>query len=120
MGSQTYLRRNTHPSCRIRAEGFRRWGTGTAATRRAEPAHSPGGQGQSWTAERARQELQGRRRNERSRAAIKKLGATEEGVLRQHIVLDDGYIRDTVVYSILKKEWAQVLPSLNKRMDAFQ
>lgn len=44
-------------------------------------------------------------RNERSRFAVKKLGATEEGILRQHIILDDGYVRDTVVYSILKEEW---------------
>lgn len=44
-------------------------------------------------------------RNERSRFAVKKLGATEEGVLRQHIILDDGYLRDTVVYSILKYKW---------------
>ena len=51
-------------------------------------------------------------RNERSRAAVKKLGAIEEGVLRQHIVLDDGYVRDTVVYSLLKKEWNPALLNL--------
>ncbi len=44
-------------------------------------------------------------RNERSRAAVKKLGAKEEGVLRKHMILEDGYVRDTVVYSILKEEW---------------
>ena len=36
-------------------------------------------------------------RNERSRRAVKKIGATEEGILRQHIVLDDGYIRESNV-----------------------
>jgi RimJ/RimL family protein N-acetyltransferase len=44
-------------------------------------------------------------RNERSRVAVKKIGAIEEGRLREHVILDDGYIRDTVIYSILKKEW---------------
>lgn len=56
-------------------------------------------------------------RNERSRAAVKKLGATEEGILRQHIVLDDGYVRDTVVYSILKTEWPRVFVMLNERLN---
>lgn len=55
-------------------------------------------------------------RNERSRAAVKKLGATEEGILRQHVILEDGFIRDTVVYSILKSEWPNVLASLEKRL----
>lgn len=55
-------------------------------------------------------------RNERSRAAIKKLGATEEGILRQHIILEDGFIRDTVVYSILKSEWPAVLSNISKRI----
>lgn len=44
-------------------------------------------------------------RNKRSRLAVKKIGAIEEGLLREHVILDDGYIRDTVIYSILKKEW---------------
>lgn len=55
-------------------------------------------------------------RNERSRAAVKKLGATEEGLLRQHIMLEDGYLRDTVVYSILKNEWPAIVSSLEKRL----
>lgn len=57
-------------------------------------------------------------RNERSRAALKKLGATEEGILRQHIILDDNYLRDTVVYSILKNEWSTILIGLEKRLKA--
>ena len=40
-------------------------------------------------------------RNSRSRAAIKKLGAVEEGVLRHHMILEDGFIRDTVIFSIV-------------------
>lgn len=52
-------------------------------------------------------------RNTRSCAAVEKLGAKKEGVLRKHIILDDGHVRDTVVYSILKEEWPIV--SLNLR-----
>jgi RimJ/RimL family protein N-acetyltransferase len=55
-------------------------------------------------------------RNERSRAAIKKLGAQEEGLLRQHMILEDGYVRDTVVYSIIKSEWPSVKNKLNTRL----
>lgn len=55
-------------------------------------------------------------RNIRSLAAIKKLGATQEGLLRQHIVLDDGYIRDTIVCSILKSEWPAVLSNLQHKL----
>lgn len=55
-------------------------------------------------------------RNAQSRAAVKKLGAKEEGLLRQHIVLDDGYIRDTAVYSILHSEWLEVLHRLEGRL----
>lgn len=55
-------------------------------------------------------------RNLHSRAAIKKLGATEEGLLRQHMVLKDGYIRDTVIYSIIKTDWPQIKTKLIKRL----
>lgn len=55
-------------------------------------------------------------RNERSRFAIKKLGATEEGILREHIMLDDGYLRDTVVYSILKSEWSSLSNKLTDKL----
>jgi len=55
-------------------------------------------------------------RNSRSRAAIKKLGAIEEGVLRQHMVLEDGFVRDTVVFSIIKPDWEQVKAGLQARL----
>lgn len=58
-------------------------------------------------------------RNERSRCAVKKLGATEEGILRQHIILDDGHIRDTVIYSILKNEWPALSITLQNRLNNF-
>src|SRR6185436_14956258 len=42
--------------------------------------------------------------NTRSRAAIARLGATQEGVLRQHMVMRDGRVRDTVIFSITAPE----------------
>jgi RimJ/RimL family protein N-acetyltransferase len=47
-------------------------------------------------------------RNEQSQKAIERLGAVREGVLRKHMVMWDGYVRDTVYYSILDSEWTQV------------
>jgi RimJ/RimL family protein N-acetyltransferase len=40
-----------------------------------------------------------------SRAAMKILGATEEGVIRNHMIYKDGRIRDSVLFSIIKAEW---------------
>lgn len=45
--------------------------------------------------------------NLRSRKALEKLGAVEEGILRHHILLHHGAWRDTVYYSILQSEWKQ-------------
>ena len=47
-------------------------------------------------------------RNTRSQAAIERLGATREGVLRHHRIRRDGTWRDTVQYSLLSAEWAAV------------
>jgi RimJ/RimL family protein N-acetyltransferase len=47
-------------------------------------------------------------RNERSLRAIERIGAVKEGVLRKHMVLDDGFVRDSVVYSIIDDEWPAV------------
>lgn len=44
-------------------------------------------------------------RNARSRAAIERLGATCEGIFRQHRIVRDGRVRDTVYYSIIDTEW---------------
>jgi RimJ/RimL family protein N-acetyltransferase len=52
-----------------------------------------------------RVELKCDARNTRSRAAIQKLGAKEEGVLRSHMWVHAGYRRDTVYYSLLRDEW---------------
>lgn len=50
--------------------------------------------------------------NHVSRRAIERLGAKQDGVLRNHRINHDGTLRDTVVYSILKSEWPTVKKSL--------
>lgn len=55
-------------------------------------------------------------RNERSQRAIERLGAVREGVLRRHIRLPDGHVRDTVYYSILADEWPAVKARLEERL----
>jgi RimJ/RimL family protein N-acetyltransferase len=56
-------------------------------------------------------------RNLRSQAALKKMGALVEGTLRQNIILEDNFVRDTVVLSILKSEWVIVKAYLSKRLN---
>ncbi|MDQ2892298.1 MAG: GNAT family N-acetyltransferase [Pseudomonadota bacterium] len=54
--------------------------------------------------------------NRPSRAAIERLGARLDGVLRGHMVTADGSIRDTVVYSILAHEWPGVRLNLDTQL----
>jgi len=54
-------------------------------------------------------------RNLRSQAAIARLGAVREGVLRRHVVLPDGFVRDTVMFSITADEW----PAVRARLEGF-
>jgi len=58
-------------------------------------------------------------RNVRSQRAIERLGAMKEGVLRNHMILPDGYIRDSVFYSILDSEWGQVKRNLEGMMSKY-
>src|ERR1043165_304561 len=46
--------------------------------------------------------------NEQSRAAILRLGAQQEGILRKHLILPSGRIRDSVIFSIIDDEWPEV------------
>jgi RimJ/RimL family protein N-acetyltransferase len=55
-------------------------------------------------------------RNERSQAAVAKLGAVREGVLRRDRRTWTGHIRDTVVFSILDDEWPGVKLALEQRL----
>jgi N-acetyltransferase len=54
--------------------------------------------------------------NLRSQAAIAKLGASREGVLRRHMVRPDGTTRDTVVFAITLDEWPVVKAGLERRL----
>ncbi|TWT25817.1 GNAT family N-acetyltransferase [Planomicrobium sp. CPCC 101110] len=55
-------------------------------------------------------------RNIRSQQAIERLGAVKEGVLRQHRILPDGFVRDSVYYSILDGEWPKVRDRLESML----
>ena len=57
--------------------------------------------------------------NTRSRAAVSKLGAVQEALLRQDRLTWTGRIRDTVLFSILVDEWPGVRDRLDARLDAF-
>jgi N-acetyltransferase len=54
--------------------------------------------------------------NTRSRAAVLKLGAVQEGILRQSGITWTGRVRDTVVFSILRDEWPAVKSKLLQRL----
>ncbi len=55
-------------------------------------------------------------RNKRSARAIERLGAVQEGVLRNHIVTPDGTIRDSIYYSIIAAEWPAVKARLEEML----
>jgi RimJ/RimL family protein N-acetyltransferase len=55
--------------------------------------------------------------NMQSRAAIERLGAKLDGVLRQHQIASNGTLRDTCVYSILDREWPTVEAHLTHRLN---
>lgn len=54
--------------------------------------------------------------NHNSRKAIERLGAKQDGILRNHQVLKDGSIRDTLVYSIIATEWPAVRQNLQSKL----
>ncbi|MFT4219430.1 MAG: GNAT family protein [Microbacterium sp.] len=56
--------------------------------------------------------------NHQSRAAVARLGAKQDGVLRNHKVFENGTVRDTVVFSILDSEWPTVRVGLVERLAA--
>jgi RimJ/RimL family protein N-acetyltransferase len=64
----------------------------------------------------ARVEFKTDARNERSRAALARIGATEEGTLRKHMLVSDGVWRDSVYFSILDTEWPDVRRRLRDRL----
>ena len=58
-------------------------------------------------------------RNEKSLRALEKLGAVREGTLRKYQTRPDGFVRDSVVYSILDSEWIDVKVKLEQRILSF-
>ncbi len=54
--------------------------------------------------------------NERSRAAILRLGAKEEGTFRNHMIMPNGRIRHSVYYSITEADWQEVKAGLERKL----
>jgi RimJ/RimL family protein N-acetyltransferase len=54
--------------------------------------------------------------NQQSRAAIARLGAKQDGILRNHQRMPDGSLRDTVIFSIIASEWPAVRNELRRRL----
>lgn len=54
--------------------------------------------------------------NEQSRTAILLIGAKEEGILRQHMIMPSGRVRDSVIFSIVADEWPEVKVNLISRL----
>ena len=54
--------------------------------------------------------------NTKSRNAILRLGAKEEGILRNHLVMPDGRVRDSVLFSIIQNEWLGVKQHLTHKL----
>jgi N-acetyltransferase len=63
-----------------------------------------------------RVQLKTDKRNVRSQAAIERLGAVREGILRKHMIVQHGHIRDTVMYSIILDEWPTVKARLETKL----
>jgi len=63
-----------------------------------------------------RVELKCDRRNERSQRAIARLGATREGVFRKHMVVREGYVRDSVYFSIIDDDWPPIAQHLQRSL----
>ena len=54
--------------------------------------------------------------NERSRNAILRLGAKQEGIFRKHVICDTGRFRDSVYFSIIDSEWKSVKADLTSKL----
>lgn len=67
-----------------------------------------------------RVELKTDARNLRSQSAIARIGAQREGVLRRHMIAQGGFVRDTVLYSIVDHDWPSVKSELERKLLAYQ
>ncbi|WP_205959716.1 GNAT family N-acetyltransferase [Ramlibacter humi] len=73
---------------------------------------------EEWQCERV--EFQTDALNAQSRAAIERLGARQEGLLRRHYRMRDGRMRDTAIYSIVRDEWDDVRTALEDKLLAHE
>ncbi|MBR1144374.1 GNAT family N-acetyltransferase [Bradyrhizobium sp. AUGA SZCCT0431] len=55
--------------------------------------------------------------NQQSRRGIERLGAKQDGILRNHVIAPNGTLRDTVVFSIIASEWPTVKAHLNYQLN---
>jgi N-acetyltransferase len=58
--------------------------------------------------------------NEKSRNAILRIGAKQEGILRNHMIIDSGRFRDTVFFSIIESEWPDVKGRLLEKIRSYE
>lgn len=63
-----------------------------------------------------RVELKTDAKNDRSRKAMLRIGCTEEGILRNHMITETGRFRDSVYYSIIESEWPTVKENLMSKL----
>ena len=56
-------------------------------------------------------------RNERSQQALERIGATREGVMRNHMIVQGNYVRDSVYFSIIDSDWLSVKERLQRLKD---
>jgi RimJ/RimL family protein N-acetyltransferase len=54
--------------------------------------------------------------NEKSRAAILRIGAKEEGIFRNHMITSSGRVRHTVYFSVVDSEWPEVKARLERKL----
>lgn len=54
--------------------------------------------------------------NQQSRDAILRVGARQEGILRNHMIMPGGRIRDSVFFSVIAEEWPEVKANLEERL----
>jgi len=66
-----------------------------------------------------RVELKTDSRNLRSQLAIERIGATREGILRNHMIAQNHYRRDSVIYAITDDEWPEIKTSLKQRLTSY-
>jgi RimJ/RimL family protein N-acetyltransferase len=64
-----------------------------------------------------RVQLKTRTTNLRSQAAIRKIGAKEEGILRKDRIMQDGTVKDTILFSVIDEEWEGVKERLEQELE---